>query len=118
MGAFFVLMRQADTFHVFVIFFHEQCILLGRVFLGAGVGVGFVVFSTYVPEISPDQHRGKLVAIQDGALSLGALSFRRRRTFAFEFLCSVKVAFYPTELPHSYRLSIGPRLLAVLVLLL
>lgn len=68
----------ADAFFIagslcFLINASYWSILLGRVILGAGVGVGFVVFSTYVPEIAPEEHRGKLVAFPDAALSLGCM---------------------------------------------
>ncbi|XP_053993153.1 uncharacterized protein LOC128884104 isoform X2 [Hylaeus volcanicus] len=82
----------SDVFFLFgsLIFMFGQSfldILIARFLLGAGVGVGFVVFSTYIPEIAPAKHRGKLVAIQDAALSLGCF-------FSFCIISIVSVQFW------------------------
>lgn len=49
-------------------------LLTGRFILGLGIGTGFVMFSTYVSEISPDHRRGQLVSCQEVAQCVGCLS--------------------------------------------
>lgn len=49
-------------------------LLTGRFFLGLGIGTGFVIFSTYVSEISPDHRRGQLVSCQEVAQCVGCLA--------------------------------------------
>eukprot|EP00922_Rhytidocystis_sp_ex-Travisia-forbesii_P027330 GHVS01040057.1.p1 GENE.GHVS01040057.1~~GHVS01040057.1.p1 ORF type:complete len:886 (+),score=111.96 GHVS01040057.1:288-2660(+) len=52
---------------------HFWMLLLGRIFIGLGVGIGFVVFSTYISEVSPADRRGQLVTCQEVAQCAGCL---------------------------------------------
>jgi len=46
-------------------------LLFGRVFIGLGVGIGLAVDPMYIAEISPAQHRGRLVTYSEIALNVG-----------------------------------------------
>lgn len=48
--------------------------LAGRALLGVGIGMGFVVFPTYMAEVSPADVRGALVTCQEVAQCIGCLS--------------------------------------------
>lgn len=48
-------------------------VVVGRCIVGFGIGTGFVIFSTYVSEISPDDRRGQLVSCQEVAQCVGCL---------------------------------------------
>lgn len=46
-------------------------LLVGRVLLGLGAGIGFVVFAAYISEVAPESIRGALVASQEILQVLG-----------------------------------------------
>ena len=48
-----------------------QILLVGRAFVGLGLGVGLAVDPMYIAEISPAQHRGKLVTYSEIAINVG-----------------------------------------------
>ncbi|CDJ44755.1 hypothetical protein ETH_00035840, partial [Eimeria tenella] len=48
-------------------------VLVGRFFVGLGVGMGFVVYATYMCEIAPTDLRGVLVACQEVAQCSGCM---------------------------------------------
>jgi len=48
-----------------------EVLLFGRLFVGLGVGIGLAVDPMYIAEISPAQHRGRLVTYSEIALNLG-----------------------------------------------
>lgn len=48
--------------------------LVGRAFLGVGIGMGFVVFPAYIAEVSPANVRGALVTCQEVAQCIGCLA--------------------------------------------
>lgn len=48
--------------------------LCGRALLGVGIGMGFVVFPTYMAEVSPARVRGALITCQEVAQCIGCLS--------------------------------------------
>lgn len=48
-----------------------EILLFGRAFVGLGLGIGLAVDPMYIAEISPAQHRGKLVTYSEIALNLG-----------------------------------------------
>eukprot|EP01053_Blabericola_migrator_P003410 Blabericola_migrator_1__3409@NODE_1_length_33786_cov_123_788665_g0_i0_p9_GENE_NODE_1_length_33786_cov_123_788665_g0_i0NODE_1_length_33786_cov_123_788665_g0_i0_p9_ORF_typecomplete_len356_score68_25Sugar_tr/PF00083_24/1_6e34Sugar_tr/PF00083_24/3_2e07MFS_1/PF07690_16/1_6e11PUCC/PF03209_15/0_0014TRI12/PF06609_13/0_0021TauE/PF01925_19/0_14DUF3682/PF12446_8/0_094_NODE_1_length_33786_cov_123_788665_g0_i03067331740 len=48
--------------------------LLGRALLGVGIGMGFVVFPTYMAEVAPADVRGALVTCQEVAQCIGCLA--------------------------------------------
>eukprot|EP00922_Rhytidocystis_sp_ex-Travisia-forbesii_P025979 GHVS01038081.1.p1 GENE.GHVS01038081.1~~GHVS01038081.1.p1 ORF type:complete len:583 (+),score=70.55 GHVS01038081.1:57-1805(+) len=48
-------------------------LLVGRLFVGVGIGIGFVLFSTYISEIAPADRRGQLVTCQELAQCAGVL---------------------------------------------
>lgn len=49
-------------------------LLLGRFILGIAIGMGFVIFSTYITECSPDLWRGRMVSSIEVAQCIGCLS--------------------------------------------
>lgn len=51
-----------------------QGMLVGRSLLGVGIGMGFVVFPTYMAEVSPADVRGILVTCQEVAQCIGCLT--------------------------------------------
>jgi len=48
-------------------------LLVGRFFVGLGVGVGMVVFSTYTSEVSPTHLRGRLGLLQEICQCIGCI---------------------------------------------
>lgn len=48
-----------------------EILLFGRAFVGLGLGVGLAVDPMYIAEISPAQHRGKLVTYSEIAINVG-----------------------------------------------
>ena len=48
-----------------------EMLLFGRAFVGLGLGVGLAVDPMYIAEISPAQHRGKLVTYSEIAINVG-----------------------------------------------
>jgi len=48
-------------------------LLLGRVFIGLGVGVGFAIDSLYICEVAPAAHRGKLATWAEIAVNFGIM---------------------------------------------
>lgn len=58
------IMASAPTFAV---------LLVGRLILGCGIGMGFVIFSTYISEVAPDRLRGCFVSSIEVAQCVGCL---------------------------------------------
>lgn len=48
-------------------------LMLGRFFVGMGVGVGLAIDPMYIAEVTPPQHRGELVSWCEVALNVGIL---------------------------------------------
>jgi sugar porter (SP) family MFS transporter len=48
-----------------------QVLLLGRLFVGLGVGVGLAIDPLYIAEVTPAKHRGELVTWSEIALNVG-----------------------------------------------
>lgn len=48
-------------------------LMLGRFFVGTGVGVGLAIDPMYIAEVTPPQHRGELVSWCEVALNVGIL---------------------------------------------
>jgi len=49
-------------------------LLVTRAFVGFGIGMGFVVVSMYIAEVSPREMRGRLTAMEDIFLNVGILA--------------------------------------------
>lgn len=45
---------------------------MARTIVGLGIGIGFVVFATYIAEIAPPSLRGRLILCQEIAQCVGA----------------------------------------------
>lgn len=48
-------------------------LMLGRIFVGMGVGCGLAIDPLYISEISPAIHRGNLVTWSESAINLGII---------------------------------------------
>uniref|UniRef100_A0A7S2K9X8 Hexose transporter 1 n=1 Tax=Leptocylindrus danicus TaxID=163516 RepID=A0A7S2K9X8_9STRA len=50
-----------------------ECLMIGRFFIGLGVGSGMSIDPIYIAEISPPSHRGSLVTYSEFSLQLGIM---------------------------------------------
>eukprot|EP00922_Rhytidocystis_sp_ex-Travisia-forbesii_P025961 GHVS01038061.1.p1 GENE.GHVS01038061.1~~GHVS01038061.1.p1 ORF type:complete len:811 (+),score=73.03 GHVS01038061.1:148-2433(+) len=81
-------------------------LLIGRLFVGAGIGIGFVMFSTYISEIAPADRRGQLVTCQEVAQCAGVNTFtpdRWRALLAAPGVVALIQMFGILFLPESPR---------------
>lgn len=47
--------------------------MVGRVFVGIGVGLGLSIDPLYISEVSPPSHRGHLVSFSEIAINFGIM---------------------------------------------
>mmetsp|Transcript_10152 Transcript_10152/g.12920 ORF Transcript_10152/g.12920 Transcript_10152/m.12920 type:complete len:515 (+) Transcript_10152:142-1686(+) len=71
-------------------------LMLGRVLVGIGVGFGLAIDPLYISELSPPEHRGRLVTWSEFSINVGIL-------LGF----SSGLAFYGLEPDAAWRLMVG-----------
>lgn len=66
-------------------------LMIGRIFVGFGVGFGLAMDPLYISEISPQSHRGRLVTFSETAINIGivlgfASGFLSKEMFGWRFM--------------------------------